>query len=87
MNSDETFAIVRRFGRMSSRVLLHLQNDLTKLEKELDDLDKEDAEDPTRQHRLRGFEDYEGWDTTQRMLLSRIREKYCEYGKLPIKIS
>jgi hypothetical protein len=86
-NSCDTFANVRRFGRLSYRLLAHLQNDLIDMEKMLDDLDKKDAADKKMQHRLRGYENYNGWDDEQRKLISRISATYSEYGIIiPIKV-
>ncbi|KAH9224968.1 hypothetical protein DL95DRAFT_281801, partial [Leptodontidium sp. 2 PMI_412] len=52
----------RRFGRLSARLLLHLQNDLNNLEKKLDALDKQYAQDERMKYRLRGFEISDGRD-------------------------
>lgn len=81
VNSDDTFANVRRFGRVSSRLLLHLQNELTALEKQLDDLDKEDAADEIMEKRLRGFEHFPGWNADQTDLITKIHAKYSQYGE------
>jgi hypothetical protein len=81
MNSDDTFANVRRFGRLSSRLLLHLQNELTALEKQLDDLDKSDAANQVLEKRLRGYENYSGWTDEQTKLLNQIQAKYSQYGQ------
>jgi hypothetical protein len=56
--------------------------EITRLEKELDDLDISDANNPDMAYRLRRNEWYEGWDTTQRDLLEKLRTKLLEYGKL-----
>ena len=79
-NSCDTFANVRRFGRLSYRLLAHLQHDLTEMEKALDELDNKDASDETMEHRLRGFEHYDGWNDEQRKLLSKISGAYTQYG-------
>jgi hypothetical protein len=79
-NSSDTFANVRRFGRLSYRLLAHLQNDLTDMEKTLDELDKKDAKDKTMAKRLRGYEKFSGWDEEQRKLVSKISETYSQYG-------
>jgi hypothetical protein len=39
MNSNDSFAVYRRFGQLSARVLIQLEIDLTELEKKLYDLD------------------------------------------------
>ena len=81
-NSCDTFANVRRFGRLSYRLLAHLQNDLIDMEKVLDKLDKKDAADKTMKKRLRGYENYNGWDDEQRKLVSKISTTYSQYGTL-----
>jgi hypothetical protein len=80
MYTDDIFAHVRRFGLLSNRILLHLQTELTELEKELHKLDDTDASSPTLKFRLGGSENYRGWDSTQQELISKIRMKYVEYG-------
>lgn len=55
---------------------------LTELEKKIDDLDIADAANPTMQFRLRGKEEYPGWDEAQRKLIEEASVKYTEYGRL-----
>ncbi len=81
-NSCDTFANVRRFGRLSYRILAHLQNDLTDMEKTLDELDNKDAKDKKMEKRLRGYENFAGWDEEQRKLISKISATYSQYGIL-----
>lgn len=84
VNSDDTFANFRRFGRLSARILLHMQNELNDLEREFDALDKQDGQDPIMQARLRGFgdEDFDGWDDKQQKLCLKIQEKYLKYAEV-----
>lgn len=84
-NSCDTFANVRRFGRLSYRLLAHLQNDLIDMEKVLDKLDKKDAADNTMEKRLRGYENYNGWDDEQRKLVSKISTAYSQYADIVLK--
>jgi hypothetical protein len=79
-NSNESFAIFRKFGQLSSRILLQRQIELTELEKDLNELDAADAADPNRLYRLRGAHHKDGWDTAQRDLLSQVAVKLGEYG-------
>jgi hypothetical protein len=80
LNSDDNFAVFRRFGRLSARALIQLQIDLTDLEKTLDELDKKDNADEVLVWRLRGCDDFEGWNPDQRdLLLSKILPKLSEY--------
>jgi hypothetical protein len=81
-NSCDSFANFRRFGRLSYRLLAQYQNDLTLLEKELDALDRKDSKDKTMEKRLRGYENFKGWDDEQRKLVSKIAETYSLYGML-----
>lgn len=83
--SDDSFTIFRRFGRLTSRILIHSQNELTELEKELDRRDVDDAADATLEPRLRGYEGFQADDNAQRELIHKIRPKlseYCDY--LPV---
>ena len=69
----------RGFSYLHSRILLDLQDELTELEKELDDCDWDDAvEDPDRP-RLRLVS--EGQDLrTSSTVLREIKGKLLEYG-------
>lgn len=82
VNSDDTFTNFRRFGRLSARILLHMQTELNDLERELDALDKQDGQDPIMQARLRGWgeDDFDEWDAKQQDLCLKIQEKYVKYG-------
>lgn len=81
INSDDTFANFRRFGLLSARILVQLQIDLTELEKKLHEIDAADAASPTMKFRLNGYENFNGWNTEQSELVSKIREKWCQYGR------
>jgi hypothetical protein len=59
MNSNDSFALCRRFGRLSDRLLLHFQVKLTGMEKELDEIDKADGEHPRLELRNFGYEGFE----------------------------
>ncbi len=52
------------------------------MEKMLDELDKKDAADKTMEKRLRGFENYNGWNDEQRQLVSKISATYSQYGMI-----
>jgi len=82
LNSADNHAIFRRFGTEHCRILLHLMAEITSIQKELDKLDHADAENNDMLYRLRRNEWYEGWDTTQKDLLDKLRAKLLEYGKL-----
>jgi hypothetical protein len=78
---DDTHAVFRRFGRLSARVLLQMEIDLTDLENELNELDAADAADPVMRLRLLGRERFEGWDEKQRELVTKIEKKLLDYCK------
>jgi hypothetical protein len=80
LNSADSFAIFRRFGIAHCRVLVHLQAEITALEKELDALDIHDSVTQGMLYRLRRNEWYEGWDPAQKDLLEKLRLKLSEYG-------
>jgi hypothetical protein len=52
------------------------------MERMLDELDKKDAADKTMEKRLRGFENYNGWNDEQRKLVSKISASYSQYGTI-----
>ncbi|KAF8850126.1 hypothetical protein BDZ45DRAFT_207642 [Acephala macrosclerotiorum] len=87
LNTSSTLAVWRRFGTAHNRVLLHLQATITRLEQQLDELDKADAEDPARLYRLRRNEWREGWDTAQKDILEEMHRKLVEYDELLLKDS
>lgn len=80
LNSEDNFAIFRRFGLLHCRELVMLQAEITLLEKQRAELDEHDASGDTA-YRLRSIRHEEGWDTGQKELSQRIREKLLIYGK------
>lgn len=52
LDSDENFMVYRRFGYLHSRTLLRKQDELRKLESELDDYDDHDAKNNEQGCRL-----------------------------------
>lgn len=85
-DSDECFMILRRFGWIHQRLLLHRQDELRELEDTLSDMDKKDAKDPNRQLCLRSRdidEENRGLPDRDRIaLLDRLEEKTLKYGSL-----
>ncbi|OAL46257.1 hypothetical protein IQ07DRAFT_201463 [Pyrenochaeta sp. DS3sAY3a] len=88
-SSEANFALYRSFSYLHSRVLLDLQDEITSLERELDEIDWDDFdEDPNR---LRSREiDVDTADSgensrTRRVILKEIREKLMEYDEVLIK--
>ncbi|KAL8784340.1 MAG: hypothetical protein Q9195_009085 [Heterodermia aff. obscurata] len=51
-DSDESFAIYRRFGYLHARLLMHRQDELRELEEKLGGVDTKDNRDESRQRRL-----------------------------------
>jgi hypothetical protein len=81
IGSDDDLAMHRNFKYCHNRVLLHLEVQITELEKNLFNLDKKDEVDEDRQHRLRWTEHEEGWNTEQLELLEKLIAKLKEYGE------
>jgi hypothetical protein len=81
ISCDDSLAMHRSFKYCHNRVLLHLEVEITELEKKLHILDKEDAADPDRMHRLQWTEHEEGWDTTQAELVDKLISKLNKYGE------
>lgn len=82
--SEANFSLYRSFSYLHSRVLLDLQDEITSLERELDEIDLDDSEvDPDR---LRSREldvdraADEGTLRNRRVILREIKEKLIEYG-------
>jgi hypothetical protein len=89
LDSDENFMLYRRFGYLHSRMLLRKQDQLRKLEAELDDIDELDASDGTQQQRrvLMSRDLDEAADRrepegirTRTMILDEIEQKLENYG-------
>jgi hypothetical protein len=78
---DDSLAMHRSFKNSHNRVLLHLEVEITELEKELYKLDKEDAADPDKIYRLKSTKHEEGWDAAQVVLIDKLRSKLKEYGE------
>ena len=72
----------RRFGECHCRVLIHLQDEIARLENSLFELDKDDSNTIYLEYRLKGGEHKEGWDPAQRNILKELREKLLLYGRL-----
>ncbi|KAF1839783.1 hypothetical protein BDW02DRAFT_10134 [Decorospora gaudefroyi] len=88
-SSEPNFSLYRSFSYLHSRILLDLQDEITTLEKELDDVDLDDSsEDPDRLM----SRDYdisqpvgEGEVRSRRVILGEIRTKLLEYDEVLIK--
>jgi hypothetical protein len=83
VSSDDDFAMVRGFSRWRHRLILHLQVEMTELEKALDELDKRDAADPAMMYRRVSTQQRQNGNTEQVELMSKLKAKTKEYGKHP----
>ncbi len=81
VSSDDDFLMVRSFSRCHNRLLLHLQVEITELEKALDDLDKKDEADPAMKYRRISTKHKENEDTGLATLMSELKDKLREYGE------
>ncbi|KAF2658094.1 hypothetical protein K491DRAFT_625354 [Lophiostoma macrostomum CBS 122681] len=87
--SEANFSLYRSFSYLHSRLLLDLQDEITALEKELDDIDWDDFdEDPerlkSREHDMSRAAG-EGDARNRRVILREIRTKLMEYDEVLIK--
>jgi hypothetical protein len=85
-SSEANFALYRSFSYLHSRVLLDLQDEITTLERELDDIDLDDADEHPDRLRSRELDvdraANEGASRNRRVILREIKDKLMEYGKL-----
>ena len=90
-SSEPNFALYRSFSYLHSRVLLDLQDEITSLEKELDEIDWDDFDEDATRLKSRDFDsqqpDGEGSPRTRRIVLREIKTKLMEYGKYLLIIS
>lgn len=78
--SDANFGLYRSYSYLHSRILLDYQDEITELEKELDNCDWDDfEEDPERPKVRLAGSDEEG-ERTRRTVLREIKTKLMEYG-------
>lgn len=82
--SDTNFALYRSFSYLHSRVLLDLQDEITSLEAELDEIDLEDSFEDQRRLMSRDYDASqphgEGAPRSRRVILREIKTKLLEYG-------
>jgi len=83
-SSEANFSLYRSFSYLHSRVLLDLQDEITSLEKELDDIDWDDFDEEPSRLQSRQFDnsqpDGEGAPRSRRIILRDIKAKLMEYG-------
>ncbi|RII05783.1 hypothetical protein CUC08_Gglean008998 [Alternaria sp. MG1] len=85
-SSEANFSVYRSFSYLHSRVLLDLQDEITTLEKELDDIDWEDYDEEPARLKSRDFDvsQPEG-ERSRRVILREIKVKLMEYDEVLIK--
>ncbi len=82
INSDPNFAIVRGFGNLHSRVLLHREIELATLEEELRIIDEADQNSSTE--RLYTTQYFGEGEDKRKKLIDHIEQKMSAYGMLMI---
>lgn len=86
-SSQADFSLYRSFSYLHSRVLLDLQDEITCLEKELDEIDWDDFEEDPNRLRSREIDvnkaSSEGDTRNRRVILREIKQKLMEYGMMP----
>lgn len=78
---DPNFLICRKFSWLHSRLLLHLQDELSQLERELEREDEWEFNSGDRLKLRARRIDCKRPDAKRQVLLTRIHEKLKEYGK------
>ncbi len=83
MNSDDNFLLCRRYGFLRSRVLLHRQDELAVLERNLLEMDAEDKELLPLALRSRKMDEDRDEDErfSRKTLIQKIDDKLKQYGK------
>ena len=86
ISKDRDAAVYRRFGNLNARNLLYMQSELHELERQLEDLDKEDLKDignEDAQKAARIWESFSGGQSeaacARRLLQCKVRGKVKEY--------
>ena len=79
LDSDDNFMIYRRFGYLQARLLLEKQEQLRRLEWDLEFMDEKDKEAQSRDLVTLGDGDT-GRAPVRQELMQRIEEKFRDYG-------
>jgi hypothetical protein len=83
-SSEANFSLYRSFSYLHSRVLLDLQDEITSLERELDELDLDDFDASPDRLRSRELDidlaSREATSRNRRVILREIKDKLMEYG-------
>ena len=87
MDSDEAFAMYRRFGSLHARVLLYKQDELRRLESDLRTMDVQDSKSQAGERKLiswhKDCRSSAGDKKTRQSLMRTIEQKTTEYGTEP----
>lgn len=75
--------IYRRFGFLSTRLLLDQQDKLRLLEEELDEIDQDDDEKNNNRNITRDLPEEDSKE--RQALLVKIKNEYCEYGTCTLR--
>jgi hypothetical protein len=75
--------IYRRFGFLSTRLLLNQQDKLRLLEEELDEIDQDDDEKNSNRNITRDLPEEDSKERQE--LLVKIKVEYCEYGTCTLR--
>ncbi|CZR65251.1 uncharacterized protein PAC_15151 [Phialocephala subalpina] len=81
VSSCDDFSIYRSFRRVHERLILELMVELTDLEKQLDKLDRDDANNPATLPRLHEL-DPEGEASPKKKLIKEMAEKVTKYDNM-----
>jgi hypothetical protein len=81
LESCDSFGIYRGFGQSHTRLLISYETDITKLEKEIHELDVADEKSEDGLYRLTTTYHREGLDSTKRDLLALLEKKLLGYGE------
>jgi hypothetical protein len=76
LDSDDNYMAYRRFGHVQSRLLLEAQDDLRRLESDLDDLDLEET-----QENQQALYSRDNWSPQRQSLMKDLKAAYNEYGE------
>ena len=82
-NCDPNFLIYRKFGWLHCRTLLHIQDDLQKLERELEKEDERECMYGEAIKLKSRRKDLKGPVQKRQEILAKVHEKLKEYGTLP----
>src|SRR5436190_24366415 len=91
LSSDHNFMVYRGFNYLHARCLLYQQDELAALERELDEMDKEDDKQGEKDREKRSLRSRDLDDARvgqpRKNLLKEIKDKLSEYGECPARVS